>query len=56
MKKTVLITGASSGIGLESALYFAEKGWNTVATMRNPEKRENIFCSGEERYGVQVNV
>jgi short-subunit dehydrogenase len=47
MKKTVLITGASSGIGLESALYFAEKGWNTVATMRNPEKRENIF-NGED--------
>ena len=43
MKKTVLITGASSGIGLETALYFAEKDWNTVATMRNPEKRESIL-------------
>jgi len=40
MRKTVFITGASSGIGLESARYFASKGWNVVATMRNPEKRQ----------------
>ncbi|RRU15254.1 SDR family oxidoreductase [Stenotrophomonas sp. 278] len=32
---TVLITGASSGFGLESAKLFAAKGHNVVATMRN---------------------
>ncbi len=37
--KTVLITGTSSGIGLETALYFFERKWNVIATMRNPEKR-----------------
>lgn len=37
--KTVIITGASSGIGMEAALYFYERGWNTIATLRNPEKR-----------------
>lgn len=40
MKKTVFITGASSGIGLATALYFYEKGWNVIASMRNPEKRK----------------
>ncbi len=43
MKKTLFITGASSGIGLATALYFHEKGWNVVATMRNPEKRKTLL-------------
>jgi NAD(P)-dependent dehydrogenase (short-subunit alcohol dehydrogenase family) len=34
--KTVLITGCSSGYGLETARYFHEQGWNVIATMRHP--------------------
>ena len=34
--KTVLITGCSSGFGLEIARDFLAKGWRVVATMRNP--------------------
>jgi NAD(P)-dependent dehydrogenase (short-subunit alcohol dehydrogenase family) len=34
--KTVLITGCSSGYGLEAARYFHERGWNVIATMRTP--------------------
>jgi NAD(P)-dependent dehydrogenase (short-subunit alcohol dehydrogenase family) len=36
MNKTILITGASSGIGLASARLFASRGWNVIATMRTP--------------------
>jgi NAD(P)-dependent dehydrogenase (short-subunit alcohol dehydrogenase family) len=34
--KTVLITGCSSGYGLETARTFHSRGWNVVATMRKP--------------------
>lgn len=34
--KTVLITGCSSGYGLETARYFHAMGWNVIATMRTP--------------------
>lgn len=38
VRKTVLITGASSGIGEASAKYFLQQGWNVAATMRSPHK------------------
>ncbi|MET0351177.1 MAG: SDR family oxidoreductase [Rhizobacter sp.] len=38
---TVLITGCSSGFGLETARTFAERGWRVVATMRTP--REDLL-------------
>jgi NADP-dependent 3-hydroxy acid dehydrogenase YdfG len=40
--KTILITGASSGIGKETAKLFQSKGWNVVATMRNPETETEL--------------
>jgi len=42
MSKTILITGASSGIGKATAKLFYEKGWNVVATMRTPEKETEL--------------
>ncbi len=45
MAKTMLITGASSGIGKEAAKVFAADGWNVVATMRSPEKEQDLVPS-----------
>lgn len=42
MSKTILITGASSGIGKATAQFFSGKGWNVVATMRSPEKETDL--------------
>ena len=42
MKKTVLITGASSGFGREAVKLFAKKGWNVIASMRSPEKETEL--------------
>ncbi|MDM1362643.1 SDR family oxidoreductase [Myroides marinus] len=42
MTKTILITGASSGIGRATSLYFAQQGWNVIATMRTPEKETEL--------------
>jgi NAD(P)-dependent dehydrogenase (short-subunit alcohol dehydrogenase family) len=38
MPQTILITGTSSGMGRDMVEYFAKKGWNVAATMRNPAK------------------
>jgi NAD(P)-dependent dehydrogenase (short-subunit alcohol dehydrogenase family) len=35
--QTILITGCSSGFGLETARLFLERGWHVVATMRTPK-------------------
>jgi NAD(P)-dependent dehydrogenase (short-subunit alcohol dehydrogenase family) len=40
--KTIVITGASSGIGKAAAQLFVDKGWNVVATMRNPAAEKDL--------------
>ena len=42
MTKTILITGASSGFGKETAKLFQKNGWNVIATMRSPEKEQDL--------------
>lgn len=42
MKKTILVTGTSSGIGRAAVKLFQKAGWNVVATMRSPEKESEL--------------
>jgi NAD(P)-dependent dehydrogenase (short-subunit alcohol dehydrogenase family) len=42
MRKTIFITGASSGLGKASARLFQAAGWHVIATMRNPEKETEL--------------
>ena len=42
MAQTIFITGASSGIGKATALYFQDRGWNIVATMRDPAQAGDL--------------
>jgi short-subunit dehydrogenase len=42
MQKTIFITGASAGLGKVTAKLFQQKGWNVIATMRNPERETEL--------------
>jgi len=52
--KTVLITGCSSGFGLETARYFLDRDWRVIATMRTP--REDILPASARLKIVQLDV
>ncbi len=55
-KKTALITGASSGIGLELAKCFAEDGHNLVLVSRSEDELNKIARDLEKQYGIQATV
>lgn len=51
---TVMITGCSSGFGLETARHFLEQGWNVVATMRTP--RTDLLPASDRLRIVALDV
>ncbi len=52
--KTVLITGCSSGYGLEIARYFHAQGWHVIATMRTP--REGLLPVSDRIRVIALDV
>jgi len=52
--KTVLITGCSSGFGLDTARYFLGRDWRVVATMRTP--REDLFPASPDLRVLPLDV
>ena len=52
--QTVLITGCSSGFGLEIARYFLDRDWNVIATMRRP--REDVLPASERLRILPLDV
>ncbi len=56
MNKAVLITGATSGIGLACAKKFAAHGDNLIITGRRTERLEKISASLRHEYGIKVKT
>ncbi|MEG2432864.1 MAG: SDR family oxidoreductase, partial [Acinetobacter sp.] len=54
MAKTILITGASSGIGAGMAREFAKKGYNLAICARRLERLEILKQELESQYGIKV--
>src|SRR5215813_11003095 len=54
--RTVLITGASAGIGAAFADVFASHGFNLVITARRQERLQEVGEQMRRRYGVKVAV
>ncbi len=54
MTKTILITGASSGIGAGMAREFAKKGYNLAICARRMERLDALKQELESQHGIQV--
>ena len=59
-RANALITGASSGIGKETALYLAERGFNIIATSRRSSRLDELLAEAESRgvpmIGVELDI
>ncbi|WP_324677497.1 SDR family oxidoreductase [Hymenobacter sp. GOD-10R] len=55
-QKYALITGATSGIGLELAKLFAQDKYNLVLVARSEEELASTSSQLSQQYGVQVNT
>lgn len=56
MNKTVLITGASVGIGYELSKIFSKNSYNLVLVSRNKQRLETLAKEMENQHGIQAKV
>jgi 3-hydroxy acid dehydrogenase / malonic semialdehyde reductase len=56
MSKTILITGATSGIGAACATKFATAGYNLILTGRRAERLQQLKLTIENTYPVKVFI
>jgi hypothetical protein len=56
MGKTALVTGASSGIGLDLAKRFATEGYDVALVARSKGKLEEVAAAIEAEHNVRAHV
>ncbi len=56
MSQTVLITGASGGLGLEFARIFAANGYDLILTARSEDRLREIAAALSDRHSIHVDV
>jgi NAD(P)-dependent dehydrogenase (short-subunit alcohol dehydrogenase family) len=56
VKRSVLITGANRGLGLEFARQYHEPGWNVIATAREPEEAKDLKALGGDVHIEKLDV
>lgn len=54
-KKIAVVTGSNSGFGLLSTVELAKIGFEVIATMRNPDKREELLTQAK-KWGVEQSI
>lgn len=53
---TALVTGATSGIGLELARVFAKNGHNVILSARSADQLQDIAAELQSQYGIQASI
>ncbi len=54
--KTVLVTGANRGIGLEFVTQYAARGWTIIAACRSPERAEELQDQAATNSAIKVET
>jgi NAD(P)-dependent dehydrogenase (short-subunit alcohol dehydrogenase family) len=54
--ETVLITGASRGLGLELTRQYAADGWNVIATARSPDDDADLLALAAEHENIRIET